>query len=79
MVVDAATIVLKAMRARLPVTTSTGGGDSCMKLQWIRKLLLEWVGTLDGFDESLLSTTGRFGASFARPRTRASRFARRQR
>ena len=54
MVVDAATIVLEAMRARLPFTASTSGGSSCMKLQWTRKLLLEWVGTLDGFDESLL-------------------------
>ncbi|EOD30797.1 hypothetical protein EMIHUDRAFT_232396 [Emiliania huxleyi CCMP1516] len=54
LVVDAATIVLEAMRARLPFTASTGGGDSCMRLQWVRKLLLEWVGTLDGFDESLL-------------------------
>ena len=54
MVVDAATIVLKAMRARLPVTASTRGTDSCMKLQWVRKLLLEWVRTMDRFDESLL-------------------------
>ena len=54
MVVDAATIVLEAMRARLPFTASTSGGDSCMRLEWVRKLLLEWVGTLDGFDESLL-------------------------
>ncbi|EOD08364.1 hypothetical protein EMIHUDRAFT_422484 [Emiliania huxleyi CCMP1516] len=54
MVVDAATIVLEAMRARLPFTASTSGHDSCMKLQWIRKLLLAWVRTMDRFDESLL-------------------------
>ena len=54
MVVDAATIVLEAMRARLPFTASTSGSDSCMKLQWIRKLLLAWVRTMDRFYESLL-------------------------